>query len=190
MPVDVTRDEEPPVEAGVLGLHGPVALVVVGEHKHDPDVVGRPTLAEIRHGHFGVDQGRWRARTAAAWAGKPSCSASATTEGVMRARATASARATAVRLRNASTVIPDDTVANPLVGSAAGQPITKSRRENGVCCPTRISPASWRCATCRVAVGHDELQVFGRVRVGHGERGFQIVDDDRAPIYAERGSEA
>ena len=37
---------------------------------------------------------------------------------------------------------------------------------------------------CRVAVGHDELQVFGRVRVGHGERGFEIVDDDGAAVYA------
>jgi hypothetical protein len=55
---------------------------------------------------------------------------------------TLSARATAVRLRNASAVMPDDTCAKPLVGSDAGQPITKFAALNGVCCPTRISPAS------------------------------------------------
>ena len=40
--------------------------------------------------------------------------------------------AIAVFFRNASTVIPDDTCANPLVGSDAGQPMTKFPALNGV----------------------------------------------------------
>ena len=51
---------------------------------------------------------------AAAWAGKPSWSARATIDGAMRRSAAASARATAVRFRNASAVMPDDTWAKPL----------------------------------------------------------------------------
>ena len=51
----------------------------------------------------------------------------------MRAAAAASARATAVRFRNVAAVIPDETSANPLVGSEAGQPITKFAALNGVC---------------------------------------------------------
>ena len=47
--------------------------------------------------------------------------------------AVASARAIAVRLRNVSAVMPDDTWANPDVGSEAGQPITKFAALNGVC---------------------------------------------------------
>ena len=62
-------------------------------------------------------------------------------DGVMRASATSSARATAVRLRNASTVMPEDTSANPDVGSDAGHPITKFAALNGVDWPIRISPA-------------------------------------------------
>ena len=85
--------------------------------------------------------GAVRRRIAAAWAGKPSWSARAMIDGAMRASAAASARATAVRLRNASTVMPDDTSAKPDVGSDAGQPITKLAALNGVCWPTRISPA-------------------------------------------------
>ena len=86
-------------------------------------------------------------RIAAAWAGKPSWSARATIDGAIRASAAASARATAVRLRNASTVMPDDTSAKPDVGSDAGQPITKLAALNGVCWPTRISPALTRPST-------------------------------------------
>ena len=52
---------------------------------------------------------RWRRRRASPWAGKPSWSARANTDGVIRASAPASARAMAVRLRNVSAVIPDDT---------------------------------------------------------------------------------
>jgi hypothetical protein len=59
----------------------------------------------------------------------------------MRRSAGSFAFAIAVRFRNASTVIPDDTCANPLVGSDAGQPMTKFAALNGVCWPTRISPA-------------------------------------------------
>ena len=81
------------------------------------------------------------AADAAAWAGKPSWSARARIDGAIRARAAASARATAVRLRNASTVMPDDTWAKPDVGSDAGQPMTKLAALNGVCWPMRISPA-------------------------------------------------
>ena len=51
------------------------------------------------------------------------------------ASAFSSARAMAVRFRNASAVMPDDTWANPLVGSEAGQPITKFAALNGVCWP-------------------------------------------------------
>ena len=57
--------------------------------------------------------------------------------------ARASARATAVRLRKASAVIPEETSAKPDVGSEAGQPITKLAALNGVCWPMRISPALW-----------------------------------------------
>ena len=85
--------------------------------------------------------GDLRRRRAAAWAGKPSWSARATIVGVIRATACASARAIAVRFRNASTVIPLDTSAKPEVGSEAGHPITKFAALNGVCWPTRISPA-------------------------------------------------
>ena len=41
----------------------------------------------------------------------------------MRRRAGSFARATAVRFKNASTVIPDDTCAKPLVGNDAGAPM-------------------------------------------------------------------
>ena len=83
----------------------------------------------------------------------------------------ASARATAVRLRNASTVMPDDTWANPLVGSDAGQPITKLAALNGVCWPTRISPALTSPSTTRVdvGVGDGDLEVLGGVAVGDGD---------------------
>ena len=67
------------------------------------------------------------------WAGKPSWSASASTDGVMRASDVASARAIAVRLRKVSAVMPDDTWANPDVGSDAGQPTMKFAALNGVC---------------------------------------------------------
>ena len=70
---------------------------------------------------------------AAAWAGKPSWSARAVIDGPMRASAAPSARAMAVRLRNASTVMPEETSAKPDVGSDAGQPITKLAALNGVC---------------------------------------------------------
>lgn len=58
--------------------------------------------------------------------------------GAMRLSAASFARAIAVRLRNAFTVMPDDTWAKPLVGSDAGQPITKLAALNGVSWPTRI----------------------------------------------------
>ena len=61
---------------------------------------------------------------AASCAGKPSCRASATTDGVTRRRAPWSIDATAVRLRNVCAVTPLETFANPLVGSDAGQPST------------------------------------------------------------------
>src|SRR5690606_14474543 len=88
-----------------------------------------------------------RSRTAAAWAGNPSWVANAATDGVIRASAAASARATAVRLRNVAAVMPDVTWAYPLVGSDAGHPITKLAALNGVCWPTRISPALTSPAT-------------------------------------------
>ena len=75
----------------------------------------------------------WRRRSAAAWAGKPSWSARAMTDGAMRASAEPSARATAVRFMNVAAVMPDETWAKPDVGSDAGQPITKLAAENGVC---------------------------------------------------------
>ena len=62
-------------------------------------------------------------------------------DGVMRSSARSSALATAVRFKNTLAVMPDDTCANPLVGSDAGQPITKLAALNGVFWPTRISPA-------------------------------------------------
>ena len=68
----------------------------------------------------------------AAWAGKPSWSASATIDGAIRRSAASSDWAIAVRFRNASAVMPDETCANPLVGSDAGQPMTKFAALNGV----------------------------------------------------------
>ena len=59
----------------------------------------------------------------------------------MRASASRDADATAVVFKNVAAVMPDDTAANPLVGSEAGTPSTKFAAENGVSCPTRISPA-------------------------------------------------
>src|SRR5687767_15979220 len=85
-------------------------------------------------------EGYWRRLIALAWAGKPSWSARAITDGAIRASAELSARATAVRFMNVAAVMPDDTWAKPDVGSDAGQPITKFAAENGVSWPTRISP--------------------------------------------------
>ena len=129
-----------------------------------------------------------RRRIAAAWAGKPSWSARATIDGPCRASAVASARATAVRLRNASAVMPDDTWAKPLVGSDAGQPITKLAALNGVCWPTRISPALTSASTTRVdrGVGDRDLQVLGRVAVGDRDRLVERVDEHAAAVGAER----
>lgn len=52
--------------------------------------------------------------------------------GLMRRNAFESADAIAVDLRNVAAVIPEDTAANPLVGSDAGHPRTKLAAENGV----------------------------------------------------------
>ena len=65
------------------------------------------------------------------------------TLGAMRRIARSSAWATAVRLRNASAVMPLATLAKPLVGSEAGQPMMKLAEEIVVCWPRRISPAVW-----------------------------------------------
>ncbi len=51
--------------------------------------------------------------TASPCAGKPSWSANARIDGVIRLSAPASARAIAVRFRNVSAVMPDDTCAKP-----------------------------------------------------------------------------
>ena len=80
-------------------------------------------------------------RTAASWAGNPSCWVNAVIESAIRVSDRWSARATAVRLRNASAVIPLLTTAKPLVGSEAGQPMMKFAADTGVHWPTRISPA-------------------------------------------------
>lgn len=73
-----------------------------------------------------------RRRIALPCAGNPSWSASETMLGAMRRKADSLARAMAVRFRNAFTVIPDDTWANPLVGSEAGHPMTKFAALKGV----------------------------------------------------------
>ena len=63
-------------------------------------------------------------------------------DGAMRGEARASSRrGRGGALEERLAVMPDDTWANPLVGSDAGQPITKLAALNGVCWPTRISPA-------------------------------------------------
>ena len=67
--------------------------------------------------------------------------------GAIRRNAASFERATAVRFRNAFTVMPDDTWAKPDVGSEAGQPITKFAALNGVSWPIRISPASTSAST-------------------------------------------
>ncbi len=125
---------------------------------------------------------------AAAWAGKPSWSARATIDGAMRASAPSSARATAVRLRNASTVIPEDTSAKPDVGSDAGQPMTKLAALNGVCWPTRISPALTSASTTlsTSAVRDGDLEVLRRVAVGDGDGRVEVVDEHAAAVDAER----
>ena len=127
---------------------------------------------------------RLRRRRAAAWAGKPSWSARATIDGAIRASARSSARAIAVRLRNASTVMPLDTSAKPDVGSDAGQPITKFAALNGVCWPTRISPAltSPSTTSSTSCVGDGDLEVLGRVAVGDGDRLGEVVDEHAAAV--------
>ena len=60
-------------------------------------------------------------------------------------------------------VIPDDTWAKPDVGSDAGQPMTKLAALNGVCWPTRISPALTSASTVSLSTsGVDgDLEVLG-----------------------------
>ena len=103
-----------------------------------------------------------------------------------------SARAMAVRLRNASAVMPDDTWANPLVGSEAGQPITKLAALNGVCWPIRISPAltseSTRPSTRDV--GDGDLQVFGRVLVGDRGGFVEIESTSTQPPFGPSAARA
>ena len=113
------------------------------------------------------DQSR-RIAAALAWAGKPSWLLIARIVGVIRRRAVASARATAVRLRNASAVMPLETWANPPVGRLAGQPMTKLPAQNNVCWPTRISPALSRRSTSSASTdGVDgDLEVLGCPAVG------------------------
>ena len=65
-------------------------------------------------------------------AGKPSWSANASIDGRIRCSADAEAEAIAVVFKNAAAVMPEDTAANPLVGSDAGTPSTKFAAENGV----------------------------------------------------------
>ena len=110
------------------------------------------------------------------------------TDGAIRARARASARAIAVRLRNASAVMPDDTSAKPVVGSEAGQPMTKLAALNGVCWPTRISPALTSPSTTAVdvVVGDRDLEVLRRVAVGDVDGDVEVVDEDAAAVRAER----
>ncbi len=133
---------------------------------------------------------RRRRRRASPWAGKPSWSERANTDGVIRVSAPASARAMAVRLRNVSAVIPDDTWAKPDVGSDAGQPITKFAALNGVCWPTRISPALTSPSTTSsvTAVGDGDLEVFGSELVGDPDRDVERIDQDAAAVRAERRS--
>ena len=132
-----------------------------------------------------------RARTAAAaaWAGKPSWSARAMIDGAIRAQRRVVGAGDAVRLRNASTVMPDDTSAKPDVGSDAGQPITKLAALNGVCWPTRISPAlTSPSTTASTSASRDgDLEVLGRVAVGDRDRLVEVVDEHAAAVRPERG---
>ena len=127
---------------------------------------------------------------AAAWAGKPSWSARARIEGAIRFNAVGSARATAVRLRNVIAVIPDDTWANPDVGSEAGQPMTKLAALNGVSWPTRISPALTRASTVSLstAVVDGDLEVLGGDAVGDGDGLVEVGGEDAAAVDAEGGA--
>ena len=85
--------------------------------------------------------------------------------------------------------MPDDTWAKPLVGSDAGQPITKLAALNGVCWPIRISPALTSESTRPVdgVVGDGDLQVFGGVLVGDDGRFVEIGHQHAATVRAERG---
>ena len=84
--------------------------------------------------------------------------------------------------------MPEDTSAKPDVGSDAGQPITKLAALNGVCWPTRISPALARPSTTRVdgVVGDGDLEVLGGVAVGDGDGVGEPVDEHAPAVHAER----
>ena len=120
--------------------------------------------------------------TAASWAGKPSCWVKAVIEPLMRARARSSARATAVRFRKASAVMPPLTLAKPLVGSEAGQPMMKLAADTGVHWPTRISPASVSRASTPASSRTAIMHVLGGVGIGHLGGLVHVVDQDGAPV--------
>lgn len=65
-----------------------------------------------------------RARIAPAWAGKPSCSASARIAGASRASAPGDTCPSELALTNVRAVTPDETRAKRPVGSVAGIPST------------------------------------------------------------------
>ena len=84
--------------------------------------------------------------------------------------------------------MPDDTSAKPDVGSDAGQPMTKLAALNGVCWPTRISPAlTSPSTTASTSASRDgDLEVLGRVAVGDRDRLVEVGDEHAAAVDAER----
>ena len=116
--------------------------------------------------------------------GKPSWSARAIDRRCHAASAAASARATAVRLRNASAVMPDDTWANPLVGSDAGQPITKlAGAERRVLADEDLAGVDERVdARVDLGVGDRDLEVLGCVPVGDVDRLVEVGDEHAAAV--------
>ena len=88
--------------------------------------------------------------------------------------------------------MPDDTWAKPDVGSDAGQPITKLAALNGVCWPTRISPAFTSPSTtaASTAGGDGHLEVLGGEAVGDGDRLVEVGGERRTPPLAPSDARA
>ena len=81
-----------------------------------------------------------------------------------------------------------DTCANPLVGSDAGQPITKLAALNGVCWPIRISPALTSSSTTRSTSSSATAtwRCSGAYRLAIATASSSDVDEHAAAVGAER----
>ena len=86
--------------------------------------------------------------------------------------------------------MPELTCAKPLVGSEAGQPITKLAALNGVCCPIRISPALVMRVddVVDVGLGDRDLEVLGGVAIDDRDAVVERVDEHATAVLAERGA--